>query len=175
MRSMILHWFKPQRSTTTEHRASNLFDNPNNGAAAGPPLGPSSSDRNGNTNVQGSELSGLQLLRAARAHAEYRAGGWLCGHQRASICSATLTSTNPRWLTRLANPTVDANALVPSAGYQAIVSRAPDLHQQLQLAASFVEPPIQPGFDRWSCLHLVEASHERIRRTAAWESLMHMI
>ena len=37
----------------------------------------------------------------------------------------------PTVATRLANPTVDANALVPFGGYQAIISRATDLHQQL--------------------------------------------
>ena len=64
----------------------------------------------------------------------------------------------------MANPTVDANALVPFPGYQAIVSRAPIFTSNYNSLASVVEPAFQQGIDPWSRLHLVETSHNESAR-----------
>jgi hypothetical protein len=102
----------------------NLFDNPNAGAAAGPPLGPSSLKVTGNPvfkvpSYQDYNLSVQhELMRNTVLEVGYvgTKGGHLLGD---------ININQPTVAARLANPNTDANALVPFPGYQAIVSRAP--------------------------------------------------
>jgi Carboxypeptidase regulatory-like domain/TonB-dependent Receptor Plug Domain len=103
----------------------NLFDNPTAGAAAGAPLGPSSLTVTGTPtfkvpSYQDYNLSVQhEIMRNTVLEVGYvgTKGVHLLGD--ANINQPTLAS-------RVANPTADANALVPYAGYQAIVSRAPE-------------------------------------------------
>jgi hypothetical protein len=115
-----------QTATVNNNGAApvNLFDNTNALSAAGPPLGPSSLTVTGtptfkapsyqdyNFSVQ-HEVMPNTVLEASYVGTK---GVHLLGD---------VNINQPTEAARLANPTVDANALVPFAGYQAIVSRAP--------------------------------------------------
>jgi hypothetical protein len=115
-----------QTSTINNNGSSsaNIFDNVQNGTSGPTPLGPSSLTVTGTPafrvpSYQDYNLSVQhELMRNTVLEVGYvgTKGVHLLGD---------ININQPTVASRLANPTADANALVPFAGYQAIVSRAP--------------------------------------------------
>jgi Carboxypeptidase regulatory-like domain/TonB-dependent Receptor Plug Domain len=103
----------------------NLFDSPTNGAAAGPPLGPSSLTVTGTPTFK---VPSYQDYNLSVQHEIMRNTVLEVGYvgTKGVHLLGDVNINQPTVAARLANPTVDANALVPYAGYQAIVSRAPE-------------------------------------------------
>jgi hypothetical protein len=115
-----------QTSTVNNNGSSslNLFDNPTAGAAAGPSLGPN------NLKVTGTptfKVPSYQDFNLSIQHELMRNTVLEVGYvgTRGVHLLGDININQPTVAARLANPTVDANALVPYLGYQAIVSRAP--------------------------------------------------
>jgi hypothetical protein len=102
----------------------NLFDNPKVGAPAGAPVGPVNLTITGDPtfkvpSYQDYNLSVQhELVRNTVLEVAYVG-------TRGNHLLADIDINQPTVASRLANPTVDANALVPYAGYQSIVSRNP--------------------------------------------------
>jgi Carboxypeptidase regulatory-like domain/TonB-dependent Receptor Plug Domain len=105
----------------------NLFDHPTSGAAAGPPLGPSSLTVTGTPTFK---VPSYQDYNLSVQHEIMRNTVLEVGYvgTKGVHLLGDVNINQPTVAARLANPTVDANALVPSAGYQAIVSRAPEFN-----------------------------------------------
>lgn len=102
----------------------NLFDNTNALAAAGPPLGPSSLTATGTVAFKAPSYQDYNL---SVQHEIMQNTVLEVGYvgTRGSHLLGDVNLNQPTVAARLANPTVDANTLVPFLGYQAIVSRAP--------------------------------------------------
>jgi hypothetical protein len=102
----------------------NVFDNPTSGAAAGPSLGPSSLTATGTPTFK---VPSYQDYNLSVQHEIMRNTVLEVGYvgTKGVHLLGDININQPTLASRLANPTVDANALVPFAGYQAIVSRAP--------------------------------------------------
>jgi Carboxypeptidase regulatory-like domain/TonB-dependent Receptor Plug Domain len=102
----------------------NLFDNPNAGAAAGPPLGPSTLKVTGNPTFK---VPSYQDYNLSIQHELMRNTVLEVGYvgTKGDHLLGDININQPTVAARLANPNTDANALVPFPGYQAIVSRAP--------------------------------------------------
>jgi carboxypeptidase family protein len=115
-----------QTTTVNNNGAStlNLFDNPTAGAAAGPSLGPSSLTVTGTPTFK---VPSYQDFNLSVQHEIMRNTVVEVGYvgTRGTHLLGDININQPTVASRLANPTTDANALVPFAGYQAIVSRAP--------------------------------------------------
>jgi hypothetical protein len=105
----------------------NLFDNPTAGAAAGAPLGPSSLTVTGTPTFK---VPSYQDYNLSVQHEIMRNTVLEVGYvgTKGVHLLGDVNINQPTVAARLANPTVDANALVPYAGYQAIVSRAPEFN-----------------------------------------------
>lgn len=105
----------------------NLFDHPTSGAAAGPPLGPSSLTVTGTPTFK---VPSYQDYNLSIQHEIMRNTVLEVGYvgTKGVHLLGDVNINQPTVTARLANPTVDANALVPYAGYQAIVSRAPEFN-----------------------------------------------
>ncbi len=118
----------PLVQTTTVNNVGaapvNLFDNSNALAAAGPPLGPSSLTVTG---TPAFKAPGYQDFNFSVQHEVMPNTVLEVGYvgTKGVHLLGDVNINQPTEATRLANPTVDANALVPFPGYQAIVSRAP--------------------------------------------------
>jgi len=121
----------PLVQTATDNNNGNtsidLFDNPTNGAAAGPPLGPSSLTVTGTPTFK---VPSYQDYNLSVQHEVMRNTVVEVGYvgTKGVHLLGDVNINQPTVAARLANPTVDANALVPYAGYQAIVSRAPEFN-----------------------------------------------
>jgi hypothetical protein len=102
----------------------NLFDHPTAGAAAAAPLGPNSLKVTGTPTFK---VPSYQDYNLSVQHEVMRNTVLEVGYvgTRGSHLLGDVNLNQPTVAARLANPTVDANALVPFLGYQAIVSRAP--------------------------------------------------
>jgi hypothetical protein len=102
----------------------NLFDHPTAGAAAAAPLGPNSLTVTGTPTFK---VPSYQDYNLSVQHEVMRNTVLEVGYvgTRGSHLLGDVNLNQPTVAARLANPTVDANALVPFLGYQAIVSRAP--------------------------------------------------
>lgn len=115
-----------QTSTVNNNGSSslNLFDNPTAGAAAGPSLGPNSLKVTGTPTFK---VPSYQDFNLSVQHELMRNTVLEVGYvgTRGVHLLGDININQPSVAARLANPTVDANALVPYPGYQAIVSRAP--------------------------------------------------
>jgi hypothetical protein len=103
----------------------NLFDNPTSGAAAGPSLGPSTLTVTGTPTFK---VPSYQDYNLSVQHELMRNTVLEVGYvgTKGVHLLGDVNINQPTVADRLANPTVDANALVPYAGYQAIISRAPE-------------------------------------------------
>lgn len=101
----------------------NLFDNTNALSAAGPPLGPSTLTVTGTPTfkVPSYQDYNLSVQHEIMPNTVLEVG--YVGTKGVHLLG-DVNINQPTESTRLANPNVDANALVPSVGYQAIVSRA---------------------------------------------------
>ena len=115
-----------QTSTINNNGSSsvNIFDNVANGAAPGPPLGPNSLTVTGTPTFR---VPSYQDYNLSVQHELMRNTVMEVGYvgTKGTHLLGDVNINQPTLADRLANPTVDANALVPFAGYQAIVSRAP--------------------------------------------------
>lgn len=115
-----------QTTTVNNNGAApvNLFDNTNALAAAGPPLGPSSLTITGTPTfkVPSYQDYNLSVQHEIMPNTVLEVG--YVGTKGVHLLG-DVNINQPTEAARLANPTEDANALVPFAGYQAIVSRAP--------------------------------------------------
>jgi hypothetical protein len=115
-----------QTSTINNNGTSsaNIFDNVNNGIAGAAPLGPSSLTVTGTPTFKPPSYQDYNL---SVQHELMRNTVLEVGYvgTRGTHLLGDININQPTVADRLANPTVDANALVPSGGYQAIVSRAP--------------------------------------------------
>src|ERR1700722_16115458 len=102
----------------------NLFDNPSAGAAAGAPLGPSTLTVTGTPTFK---VPSYQDYNLSVQHEIMRNTVLEVGYvgTKGVHLLGDVNINQPTVAARLANPTVDAAALVPYAGYQAIISRAP--------------------------------------------------
>jgi hypothetical protein len=102
----------------------NLFDNPNAGAAAGPPLGPNNLKVTGNPTFK---VPSYQDYNLSVQHELMRNTVLEVGYvgTKGDHLLGDININQPTVAARLGNPNTDANALVPFSGYQAIVSRAP--------------------------------------------------
>ena len=115
-----------QTSTVNNNGTSslNLFDNPTSGAAAGPPLGPSSLTVTGNPTFKVPSYQDYNIsVQHELMHNTVLEVGYV--GTKGTHLLGDMNINQPTLAARLANPTVDANALVPYPGYQAIVSRNP--------------------------------------------------
>jgi hypothetical protein len=102
----------------------NFFDHPTSGAAAGPPLGPSSLTVTGTPTFKVPNYQAYNLsVQHEIMHNTVLEVGYV--GTKGSHLLGDVNINQPTEAARLANPTVDANALVPFFGYQATVSRAP--------------------------------------------------
>ena len=115
-----------QTSTINNNGTSsaNIFDNVNNGIAGAAPLGPSSLTSTGTPTFKPPSYQDYNL---SVQHELMRNTVLEVGYvgTKGTHLLGDININQPTVADRLANPTVDANALVPSGGYQAIVSRAP--------------------------------------------------
>jgi Carboxypeptidase regulatory-like domain/TonB-dependent Receptor Plug Domain len=115
-----------QTSTINNNGTSsvNLFDNVANGTAGAAPLGPSSLTVTGTPTFK---VPSYQDYNVSVQHELMRNTVMEVGYvgTKGTHLLGDININQPTVADRLANPTVDANALVPFAGYQAIVSRAP--------------------------------------------------
>jgi Carboxypeptidase regulatory-like domain/TonB-dependent Receptor Plug Domain/TonB dependent receptor len=115
-----------QTSTINNNGTSsaNIFDNVNNGIAGAAPLGPSSLTITGTPTFKPPSYQDYNL---SVQHELMRNTVLEVGYvgTKGTHLLGDININQPTVADRLANPTVDANALVPSGGYQAIVSRAP--------------------------------------------------
>lgn len=115
-----------QTSTVNNNGTSsvNIFDNVANGSAPGPPLGPSSLTATGTPTfrVPSYQDYNLSVQHEIMPNTVLEVG--FIGTKGTHLLG-DININQPTVADRLANPTADANALVPFAGYQAIVSRAP--------------------------------------------------
>jgi hypothetical protein len=115
-----------QTSTINNNGTSsaNIFDNVNNGIAGAAPLGPSSLTTTGTPTFKPPSYQDYNL---SVQHELMRNTVLEVGYvgTKGTHLLGDININQPTVADRLANPTVDANALVPSGGYQAIVSRAP--------------------------------------------------
>ncbi len=114
------------QTTTVNNNGSapvDLFDNTRALAAAGPPLGPSSLTVTGTPTFKAPSYQDFNL---SVQHEIMRNTVLEVGYvgTKGSHLLGDVNINQPTEAARLANPTVDANALVPFPGYQAIVSRA---------------------------------------------------
>ena len=102
----------------------NLFDKPTAIAAAAAPLGPNSLTVTGTPTFK---VPSYQDYNLSVQHEVMRNTVLEVGFvgTRGSHLLGDVNINQPTVAARLANPNVDANALVPFVGYQAIVSRAP--------------------------------------------------
>ena len=102
---------------------ANIFDNTSALAAVGPPLGPSSLTVTGTPTFKAPAYQDFNL---SVQHELMRNTVLEVGYvgTKGSHLLGDVNINQPTEAARLANPTVDANALVPFQGYQAIVSRA---------------------------------------------------
>jgi hypothetical protein len=115
-----------QTSTINNNGTSsaNIFDNVNNGIAGAAPLGPSSLTSTGTPTFKPPSYQDYNL---SVQHELMRNTVLEVGYvgTKGTHLLGDININQPTVAARLANPTVDANTLVPSGGYQAIVSRAP--------------------------------------------------
>jgi hypothetical protein len=115
-----------QTSTINNNGSSsqNLFDNVQNGTSGPTPLGPSSLTATGTPTFK---VPSYQDYNLSVQHEVMRNTVLEVGYvgTKGVHLLGDVNINQPTVASRLANPTVDANALVPFAGYQAIVSRAP--------------------------------------------------
>jgi hypothetical protein len=115
-----------QTSTINNNGTSsaNLFDNVANGTAGAAPLGPSTLTVTGNPTFKTPSYQDFNVsVQHEIMHNTVLDVGYV-----ATLGTHLLGDVNinqPTVADRLANPNVDANALVPFTGYQAIISRAP--------------------------------------------------
>src|SRR5215469_14683242 len=115
-----------QTSTVNNNGTSslNIFDNVANGTAGAAPLGPSSLTITGTPTFKPPSYQdyNLSVQHELMPNTVLEVGyvGTTGTHLLGDI-----NVNQPTVADRLANPTVDANTLVPFAGYQAMVSRAP--------------------------------------------------
>lgn len=118
----------PLVQTTTinnnNNSSINIFDNVTNGSAPGAPLGPNSLTVTGTPTFR---VPSYQDYNLSVQHELMRNTVMEVGYvgTKGTHLLGDVNINQPTLADRLANPTVDANALVPFAGYQAIVSRAP--------------------------------------------------
>src|SRR3984957_20497062 len=114
-----------QTSTINNNGSSsqNLFDNVQNGTSGPTPLGPSSLTVTGTSIFKAPSYQDYNL---SVQHEVMRNTVLEVGYvgTKGVHLLGDVNINQPTVASRLANPTVDANALVPFAGYQAIVSRA---------------------------------------------------
>ncbi|HLW85768.1 MAG TPA: carboxypeptidase regulatory-like domain-containing protein [Candidatus Sulfotelmatobacter sp.] len=102
----------------------NVFDNPTAGAPAGAPLGPASLTATGIPTFTPPSYQDYNLsVQHEIMHNTVLEVGYV--GTKGTHLLGDININQPTVATRLANPTDDANALVPYPGYQAIVSRAP--------------------------------------------------
>lgn len=102
----------------------NVFDNPTAGAPAGAPLGPASLTATGTPTFAPPSYQDYNLsVQHEIMHNTVLEVGYV--GTKGTHLLGDININQPTVVTRLANPTDDANALVPYAGYQAVVSRAP--------------------------------------------------
>ena len=115
-----------QTSTINNNGTSsvNLFDNVANGTAGATPLGPNSLTVTGTPTfkVPSYQDYNLSVQHEIMNNTVLEVG--FVG-TKGSHLLGDVNINQPTEAARLANPTVDANTLVPALGYQAIVSRAP--------------------------------------------------
>jgi len=115
-----------QTSTVNNNGTSsaNIFDNVANGTAGAAPLGPSSLTITGTPTFKAPSYQDYNL---SVQHELMRNTVLEVGYvgTKGTHLLGDININQPTVDTRLANPTVDANALVPYPGFQAIVSRAP--------------------------------------------------
>jgi Carboxypeptidase regulatory-like domain/TonB-dependent Receptor Plug Domain len=115
-----------QTATRNNNASSslNLFDNPNAGTPPGPSLGPNSLKVTGNPTFK---VPSYQDYNFSVQHELMQNTVLEVGYvgTKGVHLLGDININQPTVAARLANPTVDANALVPFPGYQAIVSRAP--------------------------------------------------
>jgi hypothetical protein len=104
--------------------SQNLFDNVQNGTSGPTPLGPSSLTITGTPTFK---VPSYQDYNLSVQHEVMRNTVLEVGYvgTKGVHLLGDVNINQPTLAARLANPTVDANALVPFAGYQAIISRAP--------------------------------------------------
>ncbi len=115
-----------QTSTINNNGSSslNIFDNVANGTAGAAPLGPSSLTVTGTPTfrVPSYQDYNLSVQHEIMPNTVLEVG--YIGTKGTHLLG-DININQPTVADRLANPTVDANTLVPFTGYQAIVSRAP--------------------------------------------------
>jgi hypothetical protein len=103
---------------------ANIFDNVQNGTSGPTPLGPSSLTVTGTPAFKVPSYQDYNLsVQHELMHNTVLEVGYV--GTKGDHLLGDVNTNQPTIAARLANPTVDANALVPFAGYQAIVSRAP--------------------------------------------------
>jgi hypothetical protein len=108
----------------TPQSSINLFDSPLGGSVAGPPLGPSALTVTGSPtfkvpSYQDYNLSiQREVLRNTLVEVAYVG-------TRGTHLLGDIDQNQATVATRLANPQIDVNAIVPYLGYQALISRAP--------------------------------------------------
>jgi hypothetical protein len=104
--------------------SQNLFDNVQNGTSGLTPLGPSTLTATGTPTFK---VPSYQDYNLSVQHEVMRNTVLEVGYvgTKGVHLLGDVNINQPTLAARLANPTVDANALVPFAGYQAIISRAP--------------------------------------------------
>jgi hypothetical protein len=115
-----------QTSTVNNNGSSgvNIFDNVNNGLAGAAPLGPSSLTITGTPTFKPPSYQdyNLSVQHEIMANTVLEVG--YVGTKGTHLLG-DININQPTVANRLANPTEDANAIVPFGGYQSVVSRAP--------------------------------------------------